>query len=66
MKPNVGNVDRILRVCVGLVLIAVAVFATDLSYGWIAWIGIVPLLTGLLGVCPAYRLLGINTCRLSS
>lgn len=64
MKQNVGTIERILRVCVGLALVAIAVFATNLSYGWIGWIGIVPLLTGLLGRCPAYSLFGINTCRL--
>ena len=65
MQKNVGNIERILRVCAGLILVAIAVFATNLEYSWVGWIGIVPLLTGLLGRCPAYSLFGINTCRLS-
>ncbi len=56
---NVGGIDRILRIVVGLVLVGLA--ATG-SVGWWGWIGVVPLLTGLLGSCPAYKLLGRNTC----
>ena len=56
---NVGGIDRILRIVVGLVLVGLA--ATG-SMGWWGWIGVVPLLTGLVGACPAYKLLGMNTC----
>ena len=56
---NVGGIDRILRIVVGLVLVGLA--ATG-SVGWWGWIGVVPLLTGLVGACPAYTLLGMNTC----
>ncbi len=56
---NVGGLDRGLRIVVGLVLIALAATGT---VGWWGWIGVVPLLTGLVGGCPAYSLLGINTC----
>jgi fatty acid desaturase len=59
MKFNVGSTDRILRIVVGLALI-VATLA-----GWIGvwgWIGVVPLLTGIFKFCPAYTLLGMNTC----
>ncbi len=59
MKTNEGTIDRALRIIVGLVLIALAVMGTIGAWGWI---GIVPLATGLLGWCPAYTLLGINTC----
>lgn len=65
MKPNVGKIDRIARVSFGLVLIAIAVFATTIPYSWIAWIGVIPLLTGLLGTCPLYRLFGLSTCKSS-
>ncbi len=58
MKLNVGSIDRILRVLVGLGLIAWALMGGPV---W-AWIGIVPLGTGLVGFCPAYPLLGISTC----
>lgn len=63
MKTNEGTIDRALRVIVGLVLIALAVTGTIGVWGWI---GIVPVATGLLGWCPAYTLLGINTCGLKS
>lgn len=59
MKMNVGNIDRILRILVGLALIALA--ATNTVGVW-GYIGIVPLLTGVFKFCPAYSLLGINTC----
>lgn len=59
MKVNVGGVDRVLRIVVGLVLIALAATGT---VGWWGWIGVVPLATGLFRVCPAYGLLGMNTC----
>ncbi|MCP8937622.1 DUF2892 domain-containing protein [Alsobacter sp. SYSU M60028] len=59
MSRNVGNIDRVLRVVVGLALIVMAFMG--LYTPW-TWIGIVPLLTALVGFCPAYRLLGINTC----
>lgn len=59
MKANVGSVDRILRIVVGLVLIALAATGTVGVWGWI---GVVPVLTGLFKFCPAYTLLGMNTC----
>ncbi|HQT42659.1 MAG TPA: DUF2892 domain-containing protein [Halothiobacillus sp.] len=58
MKTNVGSIDKILRIGVGLVLIGLAVFHV---IGWWGYIGIVPLLTGLFNFCPAYTLLGLNT-----
>jgi membrane-associated protease RseP (regulator of RpoE activity) len=59
MKINVGNVDRILRIVAGIVLITLA--ATGLFTPW-GWIGVVPLLTGIFNFCPVYTLLGMNTC----
>jgi len=61
MKTNVGGADKILRIVAGIALLAWAVFGGPV---W-AWIGIVPLATGLLGWCPAYTMLGMNTCPLS-
>lgn len=63
MKTNEGTIDRALRVIAGLVLIALAATGTVGLWGWI---GVVPLATGLLGWCPAYTLLGINTCPMKS
>ena len=59
MKPNAGTIDRALRIIAGLVLIALAATGTVGVWGWI---GIVPLLTGIIGVCPAYSIFGISTC----
>jgi len=59
MKANVGGIDRILRIVVGLALIA---WAAALGGPVWAWIGVVPLATGLFKFCPAYTLLGMNTC----
>jgi len=59
MKVNVGTVDRVLRVLVGLALITAA--ATGRIGVW-GWLGVVPLATGLFRFCPAYTLLGMNTC----
>ncbi|NNM57819.1 DUF2892 domain-containing protein [Acidocella sp.] len=60
MNKNVGGIDRILRIVVGLALIAAAL----LHYvGLWGYIGVVPLATGIIGWCPAYRLLGMKTCR---
>ncbi|MDP4028232.1 MAG: DUF2892 domain-containing protein [Gallionella sp.] len=59
MKANEGTIDRALRVIAGLVLIALAATGTVGVWGWI---GIMPLLTGAIGFCPAYTILGINTC----
>jgi O-antigen ligase len=59
MKTNEGSVDRGLRVVAGLVLIALAATGTVGAWGWI---GVVPLATGLMGWCPLYTVLGINSC----
>ena len=56
---NVGGVDRLLRILVGLALVVAAYMGAVGVWGWI---GIVPLATGLAGTCPAYSLLGIRTC----
>ena len=61
MKHNAGSLDRILRIVAGLVLIGLAATGTVGVWGWI---GVVPLATGLFRFCPAYTLLGINTCPL--
>ena len=61
MQTNVGTIDRAARVIVGLGLVAAAY--ADALGPW-AWIGIVPLVTGVVGSCPLYAALGIDTCRL--
>ena len=59
MKCNVGGIDRVLRIVVGLVLVGLA--ASNEVGVW-GWIGIIPLATGLLKFCPLYPMLGINSC----
>ena len=59
MKCNVGGIDRILRISVGIVLVILA--ANDIV-GWWGWLGVIPMATGIFRFCPAYPLLGINSC----
>ncbi|MDT8990342.1 DUF2892 domain-containing protein [Curvibacter sp. APW13] len=59
MKANVGGIDRVLRIVIGLVLIGLTVTGTIGAWGWL---GIVPLATGAIGWCPPYAIFGFNTC----
>ena len=61
---NVGLIDRIARVVLGLVLLAYAIPIGfhQTGWNWTGWIGIVPLLTGILAYCPAYALFGTSIC----
>jgi hypothetical protein len=61
MKTNVGAIDKSIRIGVGLLLVLLTLTGT---IGWWGWIGVVPLVTGVMGSCPAYALLGLNTCPL--
>jgi len=58
LKKNVGSADRILRVVIGALLIVGAL----MGYGIWMWIGVIPLLTGLMSTCPAYSIFGLSTC----
>lgn len=58
MKSNVGTLDRILRVVVGIALISIVFVGPQTAWGWL---GVIPLVTAAVGFCPAYRLLGICT-----
>ncbi len=63
MTTNVGTIDRLLRIIVGGVLIALALgYLPGVPASKWGWIGVVPLLTAILGTCPAYSLLGVSTC----
>jgi len=59
MKSNVGGIDRILRIVLGLVLIGLTLTGTIGVWGWI---GVVPLATGFMSFCPLYSMIGVNTC----
>lgn len=62
MNKNVGNIDKTLRIVAGATLIGLSLSGIIGVWGWI---GVVPLVTGLMGWCPAYTLLGIKTCPVS-
>jgi len=59
---NEGTADRIIRVVIGLGLLSIVFVGPQTPWGWI---GVVPLLTGIMGFCPLYRLVGVNTCAVS-
>ena len=59
MTRNSGTIDRALRIIVGVVLLALVFVGPKTGWGWI---GLVLIVTGLVGFCPAYSLLGIRTC----
>jgi hypothetical protein len=61
MTTNMGSLDRILRIVAGVALLAFALLSSH-AYAWVGYIGVVPLLTALVGWCPAYTLLGLSTC----
>jgi len=68
MNANVGTIDRAVRIVIGVLLLAFAIpigFSST-EWSWIGWIGLVPLLTGIFGYCPAYRLIGLSTCSLAT
>lgn len=59
MTRNVGSIDKGLRIAAGLALLGLGAFG---PLGWWGLVGLVPLATGLMSSCPAYSLLGVNTC----
>ncbi|PID42551.1 MAG: hypothetical protein CSB48_10085 [Proteobacteria bacterium] len=63
MMKNEGTIDRVIRVVVGLILLSLVFVGPMTPWGWI---GLVPLATGLIGFCPLYKLIGLNTCPISS
>ena len=58
LQTNVGGVDRIVRVVLGLAVLSLTFLGPKTAWGWV---GAVPLLTGLAGICPLYSLVGIST-----
>lgn len=66
MQKNIGTADRIVRIVVGIALLAFAsgLVSPDTGWNWIGWIGIVPLLTALVRFCPAYTIFGVSSCDL--
>lgn len=60
MKSNIGGIERIVRVVVGGIIISLAFWGPKTLW---AYLGIIPIATGLIGWCPPYALLGISTCK---
>ena len=60
---NVGMADRVIRIIIGAALVALALDLLPIStpYNYLGWIGVIPLLTAVVGLCPLYSLLGIST-----
>lgn len=56
---NEGMVDRSIRVILGVVLISLVFIGPQSPWGWV---GLVPLITGIIGFCPLYKIIGLNTC----
>lgn len=60
MKVNEGGLDRVIRIVVGLAILSLVFVGPHTPWGYL---GLVPFVTGIVGFCPAYALLGLNTCR---
>lgn len=58
LKNNVGKIDRIIRIVLGVLLIGNVFYALESPVGWV---GIILIVTGIAGICPLYSLLGLNT-----
>lgn len=62
MKANVGGIDRVLRIVIGVAVISLVFIGPQTQWGWL---GLVPLLSGLLAFCPLYAVIGMSTCKKS-
>ncbi|SFF84230.1 YgaP family membrane protein [Neptunomonas qingdaonensis] len=60
MEKNIGSVDKVIRVLVGLVLIALVFVGPQTPWGWI---GVPVILIALVGICPLYKIIGMSTCK---
>ncbi len=60
MKVNEAGIDRGIRIVIGIVLIALVFVGPKTEWGWI---GLIPLITGIVGICPLYSIFGIKTCK---
>ncbi|MCS0501192.1 YgaP family membrane protein [Ancylobacter mangrovi] len=65
MTRNIGRIDSVLRIIVGLALLSLILLLHGAAR-WVGLVGLVPLLTGIVGTCPLYSILGISTCPLGA
>jgi Protein of unknown function (DUF2892) len=67
MTANVGMINRVIRIVVGILLIAFALRLgfPETGWNWIGWIGVIPIVTAIFGYCPAYTIIGLSTCPLT-
>ena len=67
MTVNMGALDRGLRLIVGIALIcfAIPIGFPNVGWNWVGWVGAIPIVTALIGNCPAYSVVGISTCKRS-
>ncbi len=63
---NIGGIDRALRIIIGVILVMfvqLAFIGPQTPWAYLGFIGLIPLIAGIIGHCPPYKLLGINTCK---
>ncbi len=60
MKKNVHNIERMVRIVAGLIIVSLVFIGPQSAWGWL---GLIPLATGISGWCPPYAILGISTCK---
>ena len=60
MTKNIHNVERAVRIIIGLIIVSLVFIGPQSNWGWL---GLIPLATGLTGWCPPYSMLGISTCK---
>jgi hypothetical protein len=67
MTVNMGGLDRGLRLIVGIALIcfAIPIGFPNVGWNWVGWVGVIPIVTALIGNCPAYSIVGLSTCKRS-
>lgn len=63
MSSNIGVIDRVVRIAIGVALLmfAIPIGFPPVDWNWIGWIGVIPILTAFIGVCPAYTIFGFST-----
>jgi Protein of unknown function (DUF2892) len=61
MDNNVGNFDRIIRIFAGIALMAMPIYMPEARFSYLGWLGVIPIITAIVGYCPLYSILGVRT-----